>query len=140
MRRPAGRPQYAGERLDDYNTSRLIGPLPVDPILGTDARQQAQVRLDYQQELEAGLLGSPMSPDAATTYLDSCDTQAKAMVLNRVEHQLRNLGVSDDGIGKLITGMGSLSDSIGTGVDQYGKSVETGEHARQRVRTTACTQ
>jgi hypothetical protein len=37
--------------------------------------------------------------------------------------------VSEEGIGKLISGMGSLSDSIGTGVGQYGKSVETGEHA-----------
>ena len=121
--------QYAGERLDDYNTSRVVGPLPVDPVLGTDARQRAQVRLDYQRQLEAGLLGSPMSPDAATAYLDSCDTQARALALNRIERQLKSLGVSDDGIGKLISGMGSLSDSIGTGVDQYGKSVETGEHA-----------
>ncbi len=121
--------QYAGERLDDYTMSRFVGPLPLDPVLGTDARQQAKVRLDYQKKLEAGLLGSPMGPDAATAYLDSCDTQARAIALNRIEHQLRNLGVSDDGIRKLVTGMGSLSDSIGTGVDQYGKSVETGEHA-----------
>lgn len=121
--------QYAGGRLDDYNMSRFIGPLPVDPVLGTDARHQAQVRLEYQQKLEAGLLGSPVSPDAATAYLDSCDTQARALALNRVEHQLKNLGVSEDGIRELITGMGSLSDSIGTGVDQYAKSVETGEHA-----------
>jgi hydrolase family protein len=121
--------QYAGERLSDYNMSRFVGPLPVDPILGTDARQQAKVRLDYQQKLEAGLFGTAMSPDAATAFLDSCDTQAQAIALNRIEHQLRNIGVSDNGIAKLIQGMGWLSDSIGTGVGQYGKSVETGEHA-----------
>ena len=121
--------QYAGERLSDYNMSRFVGPLPLDPVLGTDARHRAQVRLDFQQKLEAGLFGAPMSPDAATAFLDSCDTQAQAIALNRIENQLRNLGVSDDGIGKLISGMGSLSDSIGTGVGQYGKSVETGEHA-----------
>ena len=121
--------QYAGERLSDYTMSRFVGPLPVDPILGTDARQQAKVRLDFQQKLEAGLFGPPMSPDAATAFLDSCDTQARALAINRVEQQLRNVGVSEEGIGKLISGMGSLSDSIGTGVGQYGKSVETGDHA-----------
>lgn len=121
--------QYAGERLDDYNMSRFIGPLPVDPVLGTDARHQAKVRLDYQQKLEAGLLGSPMSPDMATAYLDSCDTQARAMVLNRAEQQLRGMGFSDDGIKKMLTGLGSFGNSVGTGVEQYGNSVETGRHA-----------
>ncbi len=122
--------QYAGERLDDYNMSRFVGPLPVDPVLGTDARQQAQVRMEYQQKLEAGLLGSaPMSPDAATAFLDSSETQARAMVLNRAEQQLRGMGFSDEGIKKLMQGSGSLADSIGTGVKQYGDSVETGRHA-----------
>jgi len=121
--------QYAGERLDDYNMSRFVGPLPVDPILGTDARHQAQVRLDYQRQLEAGLLGAPMSPDRATAYLDSCDTQARAMVLNRAEQQLRGMGFSEEGIKKMMQGVGSLSDSIGTGVVRYGDSVETGRHA-----------
>ena len=122
--------QYAGERLNDYNMSKFIGPLPQDPILGTDARQQARVRLEYQQKLEAGLLGSPgMSPDAATAMLDSSETQAKALVLNRAEQQLRNMGLSDEGIKTVIKGLGSLSDSVGTGVEQYGKSVETGKHA-----------
>lgn len=121
--------QYAGERLSDYNMSRFVGPLPVDPVLGTDARYQAQVRLDYQQKLEAGLLGSPLSPDMATAYLDSCDTQARALVVNRAEQQLRGMGFSDEAIKKLMQGAGSLSDSIGTGVGQYGDSVETGAHA-----------
>jgi hypothetical protein len=121
--------QYAGERLDDYTMSRFVGPLPVDPILGTDARHQAQVRLDYQRQLEAGLLGAPMSPDRATAYLDSCDTQARAIVLNRAEQQLRGMGFSEEGIKKMMQGVGSLSDSIGTGVGRYGDSVETGRHA-----------
>ncbi|MDX1883507.1 hypothetical protein [Mycolicibacterium sp. 120270] len=121
--------QYAGERLSDYNMSRFVGPLPVDPVLGTDARHQAQVRLEYQQKLEAGLFGTPMSPDLATAYLDSCDTQARAMILNRAEQQLRSMGFSDEGIKKLMQGTGSLVNSVGTGVGQYGDSVETGRHA-----------
>ncbi|OBB10967.1 hypothetical protein A5662_08190 [Mycobacteriaceae bacterium 1482268.1] len=122
--------QYAGERLDDYNMSRFVGPVAVDPVLGRDPRQLAQTRLDFQRQLEAGLLGSaPMSPDAATAFLDSADTQARAMVIGRAEQQLRNMGLSEDGVLTVIKGLGSLSDSVGTGVGQYGKSVETGEHA-----------
>ncbi len=122
--------QRASERLDDYNMSRFVGPLPVDPVLGTDARQQAKTRLEFQQQLEAGLLGTaPMSPDAATAYLDSSETQARTMVLNRAEQQLRNMGLSEQGVITVIKGLGSLSDSIGTGVEQYGTSKETGKHA-----------
>ncbi|WP_123027019.1 putative alpha/beta hydrolase [Mycolicibacterium stellerae] len=122
--------QYAGERLDDFNMSNFVGPLPVDPVLGTDARQQARTRLEFQQKLEAGLLGSgPMSPDAATAFLDSSETQARAMVLNRAEQQLTQNGMTHDGAITVIKGLASLSDSIGTGVGQYGDSVETGRHA-----------
>ena len=122
--------QYAGERLNDYNMSRFVGPLPVDPVLGRDARALAQSRLDFQQQLEAGLLGSaPMSPDAATAFLDSSETQARSMVLSRAEQQLREMGLSDQGVLTVIKGLGSLSDSIGTGVEQYGDSKETGKHA-----------
>jgi hypothetical protein len=122
--------QYAGERLNDYNMSTFVGPLPVDPVLGTDARQQAKTRLEFQQKLEAGLLGSPpISPDAATAFLDSSETQARALVLNRAEQQLTQMGMSHEGAVTVIKGLASLSDSIGTGVGQYGDSVETGRHA-----------
>lgn len=122
--------QYAGERLNDDNMSRFIGPLPVDPVLGTDARQQARTRLDFQQKLEAGLLGSaPLSPDAATALLDSSETQARTLLLNRAEQQLTQMGMSHEGAITVIKGLASLSDSVGTGVGQYGDSVETGRHA-----------
>jgi hypothetical protein len=130
---PAANPyarQYAGERLNDYTMSTFNGPLPVDPVLGTDARQQARMRLDFQQKLEAGLLGSaPISPDAATAFLDSSETQARAMVLNRAEQQLIQNGMSHEGAVKVIKGLASLSDGVGTGVGQYGDSVGTGRHA-----------
>ncbi|GFG52711.1 hypothetical protein CQY20_01660 [Mycolicibacterium agri] len=122
--------QYAGERLDDYNMSRFVGPLPVDPVLGKDARQLAQSRMELQAQLEKGLLGGPpMSPDQATAFLDSGESQARTLLLNQAEQQLRNLGMSEQGIYTVIKGLGSLSDSIGTGVEQYGNSVETGKHA-----------
>ena len=122
--------QYAGERLNDYNMSRFVGPLPVDPVLGTDARQQAKTRLEFQQKLEAGLLGSaPISPDAATAFLDSSETQARSLTLNRAERQLIQRGMSHEGAITVIKGLASLSDSVGTGVGQYGDSVETGRHA-----------
>ncbi len=122
--------QYSGERLNDYNMPTFVGPLPVDPVLGTDARQQAKTRLEYQQQLEAGLLGwPPMSVDAATAFLDSSETQARAIALNRAEQVLRNMGFSDEGIKKMIIRFGSLGDSLGTGVERYGDSVETRRHA-----------
>lgn len=122
--------QYAGERLNDYTMSRFVGPLPVDPVLGTDARHQAQTRLEFQQKLEAGLLGMPpMSPDAATAYLDASETQARSLVISRVEQGLREMGVSDQGVWTVMKGLTSLTDSVSTGVGQYGESVETGRHA-----------
>jgi hypothetical protein len=122
--------QYAGERLNDYTMSTFVGPLPVDPVLGTDAREQARTRLEFQRQLEAGLLGgAPMTPDAATAFLDSSETQARALTLSRAEQQLVARGMSHDGAITVIKGLASLSDSVGTGVGQYGDSVETGRHA-----------
>ncbi len=51
------------------------------------------------------------------------------MVLSRAEQQLRGMGFSDDGIRKMLTGLGSFGNSVGTGVERYGDSVETGRHA-----------
>lgn len=117
--------QHAGEPLNDYSMSQFVGPLPIDPVLGTDARQQAKTRLDFQQKLEAGLLGSaPLSPDAATALLDSSETQAATLLLNRAEQQLTQMGMSQAGAITVIKGLASLNDSVGTGVGQYGDSVE----------------
>ena len=50
-------------------------------------------------------------------------------MLSRAEQQLREMGVSDNGVTTVIKGLGSFGSSIGTGVEQYGNSVETGRHA-----------
>ena len=39
------------------------------------------------------------------------------------------MGFSDEGIKKMIIRFGSLGDSLGTGVERYGDSVETRRHA-----------
>ena len=52
-----------------------------------------------------------------------------SMVLNRAEQQLSTWACPTQGVLTVIKGLGSLSDSIGTGVEQYGTSKETGRHA-----------
>ena len=50
--------------------------------------------------------------------------------LNRAEQKLRSMGFSDDGVKRMLTGLGSLSDSVGTGTEWYGDAAEeTGRHA-----------
>ena len=125
-----------GSKLDEAELDMAADGYDMDAVAGAEgegdpsAQQQAKTRLEFQQKLEAGLLGTaPMSPDAATAYLDSSETQGRAIVLNRAEQQLRNMGLSEQGVMTVIKGLGSLSDSIGTGVEQYGTSKETGKHA-----------
>jgi hypothetical protein len=122
--------RYAGRRLGDYNLSQTSGPLPTDPVLGGDARSQAQNRLRLQQQLEAGFHGMPpMSPDAATAMLDNADAQARMLALQRVEQQLKSMGLSEAGVKQVLKNLGGFADQVGGGVKQYGDSVETGRHA-----------
>jgi hypothetical protein len=72
--------RYAGERLNDFDMSRFVGPLPTDPILGNNARDRARFRQEWQQKLEQGLLDAPpMSPDAGTEMLDRADAQSRML-------------------------------------------------------------
>ena len=69
--------RYAGERLGDWNMSKFAGPLPVDPVLGRDARQRAKDRLEAQALMESGFneVMAPMDPNMATAMLDWGDAE-----------------------------------------------------------------
>jgi hypothetical protein len=122
--------RYAGERLNDFYMSQFVGPLPVDPVLGGDARSRARNRLDLQQKLEQGFYGMPpLGADAATEMLDRADALGRQLVLECVQDQLKDLGLSDAGVAQVIKNLGSGADLLGGGMEQYGESVPTGKHA-----------
>jgi hypothetical protein len=90
--------RYAGERLNDYYMSQFTGPLPVDPILGRDARARAQFRQEWQRLLEQGLNGSPpLSPDQATAMLDMADAQGRQIAIESAVGALQSNGMSEAG-------------------------------------------
>ena len=87
--------RLAGERLSDFAMARFNGPLPIDPILGGDARTRAQMRLDWQNKLEQGLSGTPpMKPDQVTQLLDNSEQQARAVVTQQAVKGLISQGMS----------------------------------------------
>ena len=77
----------------------------------------------------------------ATLTPDIRDRLAKARVtaawlndeasdlVDQLQWLVHDMGLSDAGVMTVLKGLGSLSDSIGTGVEQYGTSKETGKHA-----------
>jgi hypothetical protein len=136
---PAADPQarrLAGDRLEDYRMAHFIGPLPMDPVLGGDARSNAANRLDLQRRLESGALHpdlSPMTPDQATRALDDAEVAARAFAINSFADRLRNSGVSSGGVQQAITAikngmppseffnqLSNASGSVGKGLETYG--------------------
>lgn len=132
---PAAR-RLAGDRLEDYRMAHFIGPLPMDPVLGGDARSNAANRLDLQRRLESGALHpdlSPMTPDQATRALDDAEVAARAFAINSFANRLRNSGVSSGGVQQAITAikngmppseffnqLSNASGSVGKGLETYG--------------------
>lgn len=87
--------RLAGERLGDFAMAHFNGPLPVDPVLGGDARTRAQMRLDWQKKLEQGFSGTPpMSPDQVTQMLDNGEQTALAVVTQQAVKGLISKGMS----------------------------------------------
>ena len=90
--------RYAGQRLGDYHMAHESGPLLRDPVMGGDARTRAQTRQEWQQRLERGDMGTqPMTPDQATEWLNRSEAQGRAMVLDRLQEQLQQSGMSPQG-------------------------------------------
>jgi hypothetical protein len=144
--------RYAGQRLDDYQTANMQGPLPMDPILGGDARSQARTRLEMQQKLEQGLLNeAPMPPDQATAMLNQSEADARALVIARVQEQLQLAGMSPEGAAaatgsmaqgvipkELIEAASAAGKPIAGGKEAFNyfaQSLPTGEHWKPEVAT-----
>jgi hypothetical protein len=87
----------AGERLNDYNQSRFIGPLTMDRVTGLDARQRALMRMRLQHDLENGNLSwhqQPMVPDDATRLLDQREANGRVNIIESLKDELERLGLS----------------------------------------------
>jgi Skp family chaperone for outer membrane proteins len=115
---------YAGERLDDYQTSRLQGPYPPDPILGMTPLQRAQQRLALQQQLERGWpeLGiAGVSRDQATSLLDMAEDQSKTLTVQKAVELLQQQGMSQGGAIATVDGLskGMTWEELG----QYGNNI-----------------
>ncbi|EUA56656.1 hypothetical protein I553_8708 [Mycobacterium xenopi 4042] len=110
--------RLAGERLDDYNKSKFIGPLPHDTVLGGDARSRAQARLDLQHDLENGStsLDVPhcMTPDQATRLVDSMEATDRANVLTKLQQQLQQAGMSPGAAAQVTEGIAHGSVPMNT--------------------------
>lgn len=135
---------YAGERLDDFQTSRQQGPFAPDPILGMTPQQRAQQRLALQQQLERGWpeLGiAGVSRDQATSLLDMAEDQSKALTVQKAVELLQQQGMSQGGaiatVDALSRGMtweelGEYGNNIlghpGQGIEWATKLEDMGRH------------
>ncbi len=134
--------RLASERLDDFATARFSGPLPIDPILGGDARSRARMRLEWQKKLEQGFAGMPpMTPDLVTQMLDNSEQQARVMVTRQAAKALEHEGLSSSAASQVISQMSqgipisalardnaTLVGVGGAGIEASAGSVSTGAH------------
>ncbi|WP_167106816.1 hypothetical protein [Mycobacterium sp. DL592] len=137
---PAAAPdarRLAGERLDDFRMANFVGPLPMDPVVGGDARSRARSRLDMQQRLEQGTYGlPPMTSDQATQALDEGEQFGRVVAVNRAMTALTSQGMSEDGaklvIGDLLKRAGdvtAITGPVSEGVEAYAERIPGGRHA-----------
>ena len=144
--------RYAGERLGDWNMSKFVGPLPVDPVLGRDARQRAKDRLEAQALMESGFNGvmTPMDPNMATATLDWGDAEARQLATQKAVDRLVNAGMTPDGATAVVDDMargipwnailednGQLIGTAGAGADGVNRGLPHGRHWLPSELTTA---
>ncbi|OBF28723.1 hypothetical protein [Mycobacterium sp. ACS4331] len=136
--------RVAGERLDDFRMANFVGPLPVDPLTGADARVRARNRLDMQAQLEQGLVrlpdGSrypvaPMTPDQATEFMNVAERDARAAVVIETRNGLVAAGMSGDGANQVVLDLMTPGGLTATGTDAYTKGITPGVHGTPRFLT-----
>lgn len=140
--------RLAQERLDDLRNSQIVGPLPIDPVLGGDARTRAQARRQFQDFLESGQAypdRPPLTPDQATQMLDKFESQAREIALGGFADQLQAAGVSPPGIQRALdevqsgksprqviheagVGLASWGGALGGGAESHGAALPQGRH------------
>jgi hypothetical protein len=132
--------RLASERLEDFAMAGFSGPLPMDPVLGVDARSRAQMRLEWQRKLEQGLSGTPaMSPDRVTQLLDNSEQQARVVITQQAAKTLERGGMSPSAavsvVGRLAQGTplsniahynSTLVGSGGAGLEHSAGALSTG--------------
>ncbi len=133
--------ELAAERLDDFRMARFAGPLPIDPLLGLNARDRAKTRLQMQQALERGSLGLPaMSADAATTSLDEGDHFSRVLTADMAIRRFTGLGMSRDGARTAVdllaqgTPLSTLLDTTGDYLGASGAMVDSGSRVMSQRR------
>jgi hypothetical protein len=143
--------RLASERLDDFNMAHFSGPLPVDPMLGGDARSRAQMRLEWQKKLQQGFAGGlPMTPDQVTQMLDNSEARARVVMTQQAVKGLERQGMSPAGaaavVGRLSQGVpfselakedSQLLSAAGAGVRSMADSASNGRHYMPGVLTAA---
>jgi hypothetical protein len=129
--------RLAGERLDDYTTSKVAGPLPTDTVLGGDARTRAQARLKLQHDLENGQVPwhpQPMSADEATQLIDQVEAADRAQVLSGLQQELQNAGMSSQGAAAVAEGFahGKIPEEYIQGASVGATALDAGKDGTHR--------
>ena len=142
--------ELAGARLDDFRMAGFSGPLPIDPLLGLDARDRATTRLQMQRALEQGSIGLPaMSFDDATNCLNEGDHFSRVLAADTAVRRFTGAGMSHDGavtavdllaqgtpLSELLDSGGTYLGAAETGVKAYARSFTRGDvETLKKIRT-----